>query len=273
MAEAPRPAPRPAPKVLPPVPVAFPTQSTPATSGRPTIKLKVGAHSKDAESAPDSSAKSAPKPRPRKPKTVDIPDAPPPPYVDDGSHDLLQEVLAIEREKVEEKLHRQRSTSENQRDRVPDAPPPAKRKKIDSSPEEDDILALATPAKRERPATVDRPSNGAGPSTTREKMKMTIPAPTPAPLVSKASSGPSKNKKEKERARDSRPSVEPPRISIKGKEKEVAPTAGPSRPKKVTHATPINEKKCRDLLKTLGKIPEAIIFARPVDPVADGCPT
>ena len=36
---------------------------------------------------------------------------------------------------------------------------------------------------------------------------------------------------------------------------------------------PINEKKCRELLKTLLKLPQAAIFSRPVDPVLDGCPT
>jgi transcription initiation factor TFIID subunit 2 len=36
---------------------------------------------------------------------------------------------------------------------------------------------------------------------------------------------------------------------------------------------PINVKKAREILKVLRKLPEAIIFDRPVDPEKDGCPT
>jgi len=70
--------------------------------------------------------------------------------------------------------------------------------------------------------------------------------------------------------------VPPIRPSLKGKEKEVsarAPTPVQNKPRKVVQSTPINEKKCRDLLKTLMKLPEAEIFLRPVDVVLDGCPT
>jgi transcription initiation factor TFIID subunit 2 len=79
------------------------------------------------------------------------------------------------------------------------------------------------------------------------------------------------------------------RISInKGKEREREPSvAYPSptslesgkdepKPKKkapVVQATPVNEKKVKEVLKTLTKVPEAAIFLRPVDPVLDGCPT
>jgi transcription initiation factor TFIID subunit 2 len=259
---------QPPPRVLPPVP-AFPTPLPPPVSGpvasasRPTIKLKVNAQTK----AVDTADQQTPKHRGRKPKTAeqnstDAPavDAPPPPYVDDGSHDILQEVLAIEREKDE---RRQRSTSEKAKDKstITDAPP--KRKKDDASVDEDDILALATPSKKERPSPP-------GPPPTVAKVKL-VPQPTkPAPSVSK-------------KAKKNRPAELPTassdvqRMSAKGKEKEVVsnpvtPTQTP-KPRKPSAATPINEKKCRDTLKALQKLPEAAIFARPVDPVLDGCPT
>jgi transcription initiation factor TFIID subunit 2 len=54
-------------------------------------------------------------------------------------------------------------------------------------------------------------------------------------------------------------------------------TPAPQQPKSkkppAVHPTPINEKKCKDILKVLQKLPEAAIFARPVDPIVDGCPT
>ena len=64
----------------------------------------------------------------------------------------------------------------------------------------------------------------------------------------------------------------------KGKEKEkeasrpATPANGKAK-KAPAQATPINEKKCREILKTLSRVPEAPIFLRPVDPVLDGCPT
>jgi transcription initiation factor TFIID subunit 2 len=44
-------------------------------------------------------------------------------------------------------------------------------------------------------------------------------------------------------------------------------------PVKESTSTPINEKKCKEILRILRKIPEAVIFLAPVDPVRDGCPT
>lgn len=35
----------------------------------------------------------------------------------------------------------------------------------------------------------------------------------------------------------------------------------------------MNDKKCREIIRILRKLPEAIIFNRPVDPEKDGCPT
>lgn len=265
-------APKPAPRILPPVPRAFPdhppthlptpaiprhSSATPpvASSSRPLIKLKVGSQNKRPERPQQT------KPPRRKPKLSDSPtnlilDAPPPPYVDDGSHDILQEVLAIEREKNE-----QRQRSVNEKDKPAASSMPGKRKKSDSI-DEDDILALATPAKKERP-TPPGPSSGtknhAAPSVSTSKP--TVPV-----------------KSKKERPDPARPSasIDSPMTSVKGKEREVVPVSPapiPPKPRKPVQATPINEKKCKDLLKTLQKLPDAAIFLRPVDPALDGCPT
>ena len=249
-----------APKVLPePAPsttkssVEAPRQLSTqpvASSSRPTIKLKVGAQS-PAQNEPSS------KPAKRKTKILEsssshTPDAPPPPYVDDGSHDILQEVLAIEREKNQQ---RQRSISEKEK-AVPSAIP-SKRKKIDDV-DDDDILELVAPVKKDRPSP---------PEPSSSSISIRKPAFTP----------PVKIKKDKvsEVPRPPTTSVSPG-TSLKGKEKEVAstpPAAGSNKPRKLVQYTPINEKKCKDLLKVLGKVPEAYLFARPVDPVLDGCPT
>ena len=72
------------------------------------------------------------------------------------------------------------------------------------------------------------------------------------------------------------------KLSTKGKEKEASgvsavPTPTPSsKPQKsptaIATPIPLNEKKCRDVLKALLKMPEAAIFSHPVDVVLDGCP-
>ncbi|KAJ6541894.1 hypothetical protein B0H19DRAFT_1175115 [Mycena capillaripes] len=218
------------PKVLPPVPKAFPDppapKPTPSTS-RATIKFKA---------PPPKEA--TPKPVPKQPRRK---------LKDDGSHDILQEVLALEREQGE-KVRRSSVTANG------------KRKKMDISTEEedeaeDDLLALATPAKKGRPSPPE-PSSSAIPKIVLNPPKSKPPADPP----------------------ESRPSaVDVPRISIKGKEKEVSAAGGSSahRSKKspVAQATPIDEKKCKQLLSTLMKLPESGIFLRPVDPQLDGCPT
>jgi transcription initiation factor TFIID subunit 2 len=191
--------------------------------------------------------KTASKPRGRKPKVIDVP---PPPYIDDGSHDLLQEVIAIEKETKEK---RRRSTSE--KDLLPE-----KRKRLSPKDEDDvdDILALAAPISSKR-----KNSGLSSASTTDALENGAMPEASPAALDSPAELPPAQ------------PSVI--RISLKGKEKEVVPSPprSVSKPSKSpsTHATPLNEKKCRDVLKALLKPPEAIIFSKPVDPVNDGCPT
>jgi transcription initiation factor TFIID subunit 2 len=133
-----------------------------------------------------------------------------------------------------------------------------KRKKVDISEgedeAEDDLLALATPAKKGRPSPTE-PSSSAVPKIVLNTHKSKPPADPP----------------------ESRPlPVDVPRISAKGKEKEVTTAGGPparSKKSQVAQATPIDEKRCKQLLSTLMKLPESGIFLRPVDPVLDGCPT
>ena len=184
---------------------------------------------------------------------LDAPPGPPPPYVDDGSHDILQEVLAIEREKEQ----RQRAQLEKERSTA--VAITGKRKKDDVIDEEE-ILRLATPAKKERPSPP-------GPSAVRPKAHLQA--------NSRPSALPNKVKKEKTAQLSRASTSRSPVPSVKGKEKEVMldneSTQG--KPRKQVHGTPINEKKCKDLLKTLLKVPESVIFKEPVDPVRDGCPT
>ena len=226
-----------------------------ASSSRPTIKLKVGAQSK----VQDTLAEHSSKPSKRKLKLPEsspshTPDAPPPPYVDDGSHDILQEVLAIEREKNQQ---RQRSLSE--KEKVVPSAIPSKRKKIDDDDDDDDILELVAPLKKDRPS----------PSEPSSSSSIVIKKPALTPSI--------KIKKDKvlEVPRPPTTTVSPG-TSLKGKEKEAVstpPATSSNKPRKSVQYTPINEKKCKDLLKVLGKVPESYLFARPVDPVMDGCPT
>lgn len=237
---------------------------------RPIIKLKVGGaqvkptekvNEKPVEKSPEVSK--LPKFKARKPK---IPDEAPPPYVDDGSHDLLQEVIAIEREKDEEK--RQRKMAESNKESPPakasGSKPPGKRRKPNVEDGEDDILSFATPISRK-----DKPSMPSSSTSTP------VPERPPAPTPKTAPAPPPKPKKKgPEPAPTPASAPEAPRISIKGKEREATsaqPT--PSKPRVTPATSPLNEKKCRDMLRVIAKLPEYPIFAQPVDPVRDGCPT
>lgn len=145
---------------------------------------------------------------------------------------------------------RHRSISD--KDRVPE-----KRRRL-SSGEADDILALTQPLTSKRknsaiasPVVADAATNGV--------ISKTPPVPAPTRRVSTTEIP-----------------AAPQRISLKGKEKEIVPSPAPthSKPKKssASQTTPLNEKKCKDVLRALLKLPEAVIFSRPVDPELDGCP-
>jgi transcription initiation factor TFIID subunit 2 len=221
-------------KAAPLLPLRPPRE--PSVPGRPSVKLRVG----NQHETPKASAS---KPKHRKLKSVD---APPPPYVDDGSHDLLQEVIAIEQEKSASR-YRPGADKDNI---VND-----KRKVL---LDDDEIIALASPAK-------DRSL----PANTVPAVAVGAPA---SPILSA-----SQNKAAQPSG--SLPPLETSRItlSLKGKEKELMPPPAtvPVKPKGPVLLRPItiNEKKCKEVLRTLLKLPEAAIFARPVDPERDGCPT
>ena len=235
--------------MLPPpiVPTPPAPLEAPAASSRPTIKLKNNA------SAPKVPETSKPSSKLRKPPVIDVP---PPPYIDDGSHDLLQEVIAMEMEQDEKR----RSTSERASEK--------RKRSIHDDDEEILALAPAIMSKRKLPPAVTAPSRLTGASANGISPKR-----SPGPSVPKDSSRPEP------------PAPQPAKIklSTKGKEKEApgisaVPTPTPSsKPRKSPTATaapmPLNEKKCRDVLKALLKMPEAAIFSRPVDAVLDGCPT
>ena len=198
------------------------------------------------------------KPRPKKAK-----DMPPPPYIDDGSHDLLQEVIAMEELEREDGSKKASSSKHTN----------GKRKFIDMDLDADDeLLSLALDDDK-------RPEKSPIRHVEPEKTEP-IPAPTPPPPVKILQL----SQKAKKSAESSSTPPRPATVSSKGKEKEIAPpVAAPIPPKPTKKAstpaqappapTPINEKKCRDILKNLTKMPQAGIFSRPVDPLHDGCPT
>ena len=280
----------------------------------PTIKLKIGGGGSlsgpnGATPSPGQPAsKPAPKPKGRKPKEPKLSEVPPPaPIVvppippaddlDDGSADLLAEVIAIEEQNKKEKGHDRRHQSQSstpshrEKEREKPAVPPSadkgkerqapkltigKRKKEEADPTEDEILALATPAKKERPSA-PTPGPSSAPSTNHTAAPRHTESPVPARngvTIPKPKDRPPKPSPKPSPPASEHPSA-PPRLSIKGKEKEPSRPATPNgKPKKApAQATPINEKKCREILRFLSKIPEYHIFARPVDPVRDGCPT
>lgn len=258
-------------RVSTPASVPIPVTAAEQPAPRPTIKLKVGgAKVKPTEKVNEKPVKKpaeksvevskAPKFKARKLK---IPDEAPPPYVDDGSHDLLQEVIAIEREKDEK---RQRKIAESVRESPPakasGSGPPGKRRKPNVESDEDDILTFTTPISRK-----DKQNGPSSGTSTPVPERPPAPAPKTAPA-------PKPKKKGSEPVPTPAPAPEAPRISIKGKEREVTSTQPtPSKSRGAPSTTPLNEKKCRDVLRIISKLPECPIFAQPVDPVRDGCPT
>lgn len=255
LALAPPHAPTPAPPPIPAVQQPPPTQKLSTV-----LKLKLGNATRPAAQAESSkpAAKPAPLTKPKKHKAIDMP---PPPYIDDGSHDLLQEVIAMEELGRGDKPAVKSSSSKQ-------------RRVVELDPEEE-LLSLA--------ATEPEPI----PEKRVEAPKVKVqspPPPTPPPApVAKVTTVPVKPvvplklKKPVEKVLQPSPSAK-----AKGKEKEKESSSGPITPhvsasRKLSSTpastTPISERKCREVLKNLMKLPQAIIFARPVDPVLDGCPT
>lgn len=111
----------------------------------------------------------------------------------------------------------------------------SKRKAVEVEPEDDEDAELLslTTSKRHRPASPE-------PSPRFQPARVIVPGPS--------------------QRHTSIPST-------KGKERAHTPsTSGRS-------TTPINEKKCKDLLRTLQNDPSSAIFRVPVHAINDGCPT
>ncbi|KAH9968683.1 TATA-binding protein associated factor Taf2 [Russula dissimulans] len=247
----------------PPKTPATPTASTGAAAPTPTLKLKIGGNltPRAAPPPPPSNNPTTPKtvitvkPKGRKVKPVGTTPAP---VVDDGSFDLLEEVIAIEKEK--EKLVA--SMKQRQSTAGSETSASGKRKKdiLDELEEDEEILGLASPSKKPnrspQPVSAEKEGRAASPAKFPGSIKIKKPpVSVPEPAASS----------------EVKPQAESRPPSNKGKEKEVASPA-PARSSAASE-TPINKFKAREILKALLRLPEAIIFSRPVDPIQDGCPT
>ena len=269
---APKQEPVPAPIIAPMVasPEAEPAVAQPAPA--PKLKIKLG--SSQAAGEPATNAEKAPvkpsKPKASKPRATNkarATDMPPPPYIDDGSHDLLQEVIAME----ELNSHTPRKESKQ-------------RRTIELDPE-DELLILASPSRDENSA-VDTIPQELPPVAPPVSVPVAPPKPTPTPTSLKIS-------RPTERVK---PIVEKGKEKGKEKEKTAAPVPAPTvasahvplpvapLPKRKTpptapapvpgqSSTPVNESRVRDALKVIMNMPQSIIFNQPVDPIRDGCPT
>lgn len=265
------------PKPMPPPPVpiqaktivapikvpATPAPSTSAATPTPTLKLKIGGNltPRATPSAPSNNSTTpktviAVKPKGRKPKLEDTPPIPAAP-VDDGSFDLLEEVIAIEKEKERQVASKKQRQSTAGSETVV----PGKRKKdlLEELEEDEEILALASPSKK--------PSRSPQPSTEKD-VRATSPAKFPGSIHVKR---PSISVSEPAAIPEVKPPAESRQSPTKGKEKEVSSPV-PTRLSAASE-TPMNKVKAREVLKNLLKLPEATIFSRPVDPIQDGCPT
>jgi len=226
-------------------------KSTPTAGARPTIKLKIGGGTHDNNPVNGMGVKTPAKPK--KPPVESTPSKPPPPPP--------PKPAAKEEPKVSVKLKANGvSHSDNNKGE--------KRKKTsDAIFSDDDILASAAPL-RKRPSPLLGLATG-GPSTTspapsqpqRNGSSVTLKLKAPKPVISPPTVP--------------RPGSSPPSEPIhngKGKEPEGRGASVGPKPKVPVSAL-VNVKRCKDVMKMLQKIPDSAIFARPVDPIADGCPT
>lgn len=202
------------------------------------------------------------KPRPRKSKAAEAAPGPSQPPVDDGTEDLLEEVIAIERDVQKKK--QQFAPAERPEPSI--SAPPAKRKKVHATTdlvEEEEILALASPHKRPRSPDekkevpiLDKPTPPIKFKKPSEPATSAHASPVPVALPSRAAS--------KQPASATPPPPPPPPSAVKPSRKTSTP---------VVTVTPFDKKKCQVVLKALAQMPEYAIFSRPVDPELDGCPT
>ncbi|KAI0028582.1 hypothetical protein K488DRAFT_80600 [Vararia minispora EC-137] len=315
--------PKPKPKLMapPPVPIGVPparpdkpivkigkTPGTPLAStpgpsdGGTKLKLKLGGPSRNGETPAPTPAPPAPspvsmlpatptpapKPKPRKPKPAHTPARAALP--DDGTLELLEEVIAIEGQKNEERGRNHAngpssSSAPVRRPNIPEKPLKLnlgnKRKKdsVSNALGDDELLDLASPIKKRSrsrsPAapTPERkearpPKAGSSikfkkPSDASASSALTpppLPLPQASPALSAIPTGPVAELKGKEKERPSTPASQTSKTST--------PQPMPS-----GAGAPLNRAKCKELLRNILKLSEAMIFARPVDPILDGCPT
>lgn len=289
------PPPAPRPRGRPPN-VPKDVMSTP-DAGAPRLKLKIGSVGTPiagpSSPAMPATPTPAPKPKPRKPK-------PAPSIPDDGTLDLFEEVLAIEKERGGPSASSSSSSllppGKRKKDAT-DEDEPSKKRSRSRSPsvrgtpniklkavqegsakgKERERERPSTPTTNNRPTPVGKPIAtpvgkpiatpvgrpiatpvGKPIATPVGKSIATPPPPRPAATPAPRPSATPVNKS-KPSTPASRPAATPARQSG---------TPGPS-----NGATPINKTRCKDVLRNLQKLPDAVIFARPVDPIMDGCPT
>jgi transcription initiation factor TFIID subunit 2 len=153
----------------------------------------------------------------------------------------------------------------------------AKRRKVDF--EDDDVpkattSAAPTPLKMHRPS-VDPPTKMSAKGSKESTPTAPPPAVPKAPMLKIKKDPPATSEQTTSDAVAAKP--------LKGKDKEsnkptpsqtpVKPNKDNGKPAPDPNAVPINEKKCREVLKVISKLKEYPIFAQPVDPIRDGCPT
>ena len=222
---------------------------TPTTGTRPTIKLKIGGGTHDSSPINGTGAKIPAKPR--KPPMESTPSKPPPPPP--------PKPVIKEEPKVSVKLKTNGISHNNKGEK--------RKKTLDPIFSDDDILASAAPLKK-RPSPLLGPTPG-GPST---------PSPAPSQPQRNGLGVTFKLKAHKPVASPpilARHEPSPPSDPVrngKGKEPEGRGTSAGPKPK-APALMPVNAKRCKDVMKALQKIPDSALFARPVDPIADGCPT
>ncbi|EJD48509.1 hypothetical protein AURDEDRAFT_112948 [Auricularia subglabra TFB-10046 SS5] len=268
--QAPRPVGRPPKnKPKPPVPVPVPVASTssaaaempppppPVAPAAPRIKLKIGQPSSSKPSPAPAPVPAPPPAAPPAATSIKIkplkPSKPARPSddfddlvddligkkdeeeeEDDIVDDLLEEVMMIERESKPSKKDKTAK-----KDKAPAPPPPPPPARSPSPADIDMDLEEAIAAPPPPPPIKLKIGGNAAPKP--------APAPAPPPPVAKPLTL----------------TVKPP----KAKEKEKAKASA------TVHRTPLQKKKCLELLKTLRKQPEALFFLLPVNPVLAGCPT
>lgn len=231
------------PKPQKPIPGGKPTQTP---NARPTIKLKIGGGTHENGSVNGTNFKTPAKPK----KPVEpLPSKPPPPK---------PPTKAESKTSVKPKTNGVSHNNNNKGEK--------RKKTSDGIFSDDDILGSAAPLKK-RPSPLLGPTPG-GPST---------PSQAPSQPQRHGSAVTLKLKAPKPAAPPPPPRTEPsPPLEVthngKGKEPEGRGVSVGPKPK-LPASTPINLKRCKDVMKALQKLPDSAIFARPVDPVADGCPT